>query len=113
MDITKIAYEKYKLDWMIQHGYTLQNLVTELGKMIYEDFLDGPNVVTSVLTLFEDWEYAYGFNSEIWACYDEFMDIEFYDSEYMKSLLTSNEYYTYMEYVRENPFGYGEDEDEK
>lgn len=106
MDITKIAYEKYKLDWMIQHGYTLKDLITELENMREED------EDASLETLFEDWEDEYGFDSEIWACYDEFMDIEFYDSEYMASLLTSNEYTTYVAYVVENPYVYEEEDDE-
>ena len=33
MDIVKIAYEKYKLDWMISHGHTLEELVHELSIM--------------------------------------------------------------------------------
>lgn len=96
MDITEIAYEKYKLNWMLSHGHTLTDLITELENMIEEE----PS--TSLQSLFEDWEYGFGFNSEIWASYEEFMDNEFWDDEYMCSLLTMNEFITYLEYLKEN-----------
>ena len=48
MDIVKIAYEKYKLDWMISHGHTLEELVHELSIMQKEE--DS----TTVLSLYED-----------------------------------------------------------
>lgn len=33
MDIKTIAYEKYKLDWMMAHGYTLSDVMNELDDM--------------------------------------------------------------------------------
>ena len=36
MDIKKIAYEKYKLDWLMSHGYTLTDLINELD-VVKED----------------------------------------------------------------------------
>jgi hypothetical protein len=98
MDITEIAYEKYRLDWMLSHGYTLVDLIAELEKMREEES------TTSLQSLFEDWEYGFGFNSEIWVCYEEFMDNEFWDDEYMCELLTTNEFTTYLEYLKENGF---------
>ena len=92
MDITEIAYEKYKLDWMRAHGYTLKDLIAELENMREEE----PS--TYLQSLFEDWEYGFGFNSEIWACYDEFMDNEFWDHEYMFNLLTTEEFIAYLNY---------------
>lgn len=92
MDIKKIAYEKYKLDWMIAHGYTLADIMNELNDMQEEE----PD--TCVSNLFSDWEYEFGFGSEIWACYDEFLEYEFNDKDYMKSLLNEDEY---KEYLRE------------
>lgn len=93
MDITKIAYEKYKMDWMISHGHTLEELICELNLMQEEED------ASTVSTLYKDWEYGFGFGSEIWACYDEFMDYEFTDKKYMKSLLTEDELEMYEEYI--------------
>lgn len=92
MDIRKIAYEKYKLNWMMEHGYTLADIMNELNDMQEEE----PD--TCVSNLFSDWEYEFGFESEIWACYDEFLEYEFNDKDYMKSLLNEDEY---KEYLRE------------
>lgn len=96
MDIVKIAYEKYKLDWMISHGHTLEELVHELSIMQKEE--DS----TTVLSLYEDWEYEFGFGSEIWACYDEFIECEFLDIDYIKNILTKHEYDIYLIYINEN-----------
>lgn len=89
MDIKKIAYEKYRLDWMIAHGHSIIELMKELELMRQED----PE--RSLLSLFEDWEYGYGFSSEVWACYDEFLETEYQDESYMKALLTESEYELY------------------
>ena len=68
-------YEKFKLQWMIDHGYTLFDLIHELQMMIDES--DGE----SLKELFEDWEYGFGFNSEIWPCYDEWLDYDGSDED--------------------------------
>lgn len=90
MDIKKIAYEKYKLDWMMGHGYTLVDIMNELDDM-QEDEPD-----TCVSNLFSDWEYEFGFESEIWACYDEFLECEFDDKDYMRTILNDEEYEYYL-----------------
>lgn len=89
MDIKKIAYEKYKLDWMLHHGYTLTDLINELDQMQEENLDD------SVSQLFIDWEYGFGFGSEVWVCFDEFIDNEYQDKGYMKQLLNWEEFEKY------------------
>lgn len=90
MDIKKIAYEKYKLDWMLRHGYTLEDLVSELSDCMTE-------VNEDFVVVFDVWESDYGFKSEIWTCFDEFIDNEYQDYGYMKQLLNWEEYEKYME----------------
>lgn len=92
MDIKKIAYEKYKLDWMLKHGYTLTDLMDELNSMQEES-------EDTVSQLFIDWEYGFGFRGEIWACFNEFIDNEYQDKGYMKQLLNWEEYEKYEEEV--------------
>lgn len=99
MDITRIAYERYKLDWMIQHKFTLNDLIREL-ELMQED--ENATSLASLSSLYRGWEYRFGFGSEIWARYEEFMDSEFLDGEYMKVLLTASEYILYVKYVTEN-----------
>lgn len=93
MNIVKIAYEKYKLDWMIGHDHTLEELIGHLDMMQEEE--DS----TTVSSLYKDWEYGFGFGSEIWASHDEFMDYEFYDKDYMKALLKEDEWEAYIQYI--------------
>ncbi|ANU55330.1 hypothetical protein I5Q82_03015 [Acutalibacter muris] len=63
-------YEEYQLRWMIDHGYSLQDLMNELDKYQLQDR------TMSVSELFGDWEYESGFQSEIWACEDEWLECE-------------------------------------
>ena len=95
MNIVKIAYEKYKLDWMIGHDHTLYELMCHL------DIMQEEEDKTAVYSLYKDWEYGFGFNGEMWACYDEFMDYVFYDKNYMKALLKEDEWNAYLQYINE------------
>lgn len=64
-------YQKYQLQWMIEHEHSLDDLISALENHQKE---------TSGLTvseLFEEWENDIGFTgSEIWACEDEWKDNE-------------------------------------
>lgn len=80
MSRRKRAYEAYKLDWMIQHGYTLSDFIKEIGGYMEESEED-------IVCSFDNWEFDCGFNGEIWACYEEFCENEYQDKEYVKQLL--------------------------
>jgi len=92
MNIKQIAYEKYQLDWMLRHGYTLTQLIGELSVCMEEANDD-------LETVFDVWEFDYGFGSEIWVCFDEFIVNEYQDKHYMKQLLTKAEYDEYRKEV--------------
>lgn len=64
-------YEQFKLQWMIDHGYTLKDLIHELETMRQESDPD-----MSLESIFNDWEFGYGFGSEIWPCFGEYMECE-------------------------------------
>lgn len=68
----QVAYERFKLQWMLEHGYTLIDLIHELEMLRCES---GPEI--SLESIFQDWEFGYGFQSEIWPCFDEYMDCEY------------------------------------
>lgn len=69
-------YEQFKLQWMIDHGYNLKDLIAELQAMVDED-LDGTDVPTTLKSLFEDWEFGIGFTrGSIWPCFEEWMQNE-------------------------------------
>ncbi len=63
-------YEKYQLQWMIDHGHSLRELISELSTQQ----ADSPDA--SVKDLYTDWERDRGFGSEIWACEPEWEECE-------------------------------------
>ena len=72
----KQAYEIYRLQWMMDHGFTIPDLIKNLDSMIEEDANES-GVRTSLQSLFQDWEFGIGFDSEIWPCYQEFLENEY------------------------------------
>lgn len=69
-------YEKYQLQWMISHGYSIQDLIKELQELQYEDPENGDMNATPISELFDVWVTDIGFGSEIWACEAEWSECE-------------------------------------
>ena len=69
-------YQKYQLQWMIDHGYSIQDLIRELTELQFEDPEDSDRISTPISELFNEWEHDVGFGSNIWACEDEWRDVE-------------------------------------
>lgn len=74
-------YQKYQLEWMISHGYSLQDLIQALTEYQYEDPEDSDRISTPISTIFAEWEREVGFESEIWACKAEWEDCEREDEQ--------------------------------
>ena len=94
--IKDIAYEKYQLIWMSDHGYTIENitnLATEWYKALQEDNFES----------IEDFPFAEfldetGFaGSEIYAAKSEFLEYEYQNVSYMQDLLSREEFLLYIE----------------
>ena len=69
-------YQKYQLQWMLDHGYSLQDLMRELTEFQYDDPEDSDRISTPISELFNEWEFDRGFGSEIWACEGEWREAE-------------------------------------
>lgn len=69
-------YQKYQLRWMIDHGYSLDNLMDELTRFQYDDPENSDRISTPISELFNEWVSDIGFGSEIWACKAEWLDCE-------------------------------------
>lgn len=69
-------YEKYKLQWMLDHGYSISDLIAELTEEQYSDPEDSDAISRTVDEIFEDWERDRGFSGEIWACKSEWKECE-------------------------------------
>lgn len=96
MNIREIAYAKYQLDWMMEHGYSIVDLITALRQHQTEDPEDFDQLSYPIDCLFEEWEEDSGFNGELWVCFDEFCDAEYEAAEYMSGLLTEEEFVAYL-----------------
>ncbi len=85
-----IAYQKYKKDWLQQRNYK-EDIFDEI-KTGYEQECKEHGKTQSFEQYFEE----YGIYGEIYCCFDEFLDNEYQDEEYMKDLLTATEYEEYL-----------------
>lgn len=65
------AYERFKLKWMADHGHTLQELFCEL-----DELAENCQNAGSIQELFSEWERDCGFSSEVWPCYEEWLECE-------------------------------------
>lgn len=90
-NISEIAYELYKQDWIDTHTTkemrmnVLRGYYTYVQDCIEEDF---------DIDSFEEysWESGYG-EGEIYVCYDEFLDNEYLEKDYIKELLNDDNLY--------------------
>ena len=64
-------YEKYKLQWLIDHNYSINDLIQELEDYINQESSD---IKINLSKAFEEWESNTGFNSEIYVCEEEYYD---------------------------------------
>ena len=69
-------YEKFRLQWMIEHGHSLRELVEELQSLQYDDPEDSDRISTPITELFAEWEADRGIGSEIWPCEEEYESCE-------------------------------------
>ena len=69
-------YQRYQLQWMIDHGYSLDDLIQELTSVQYDDPEDSDRISTPISELYGDWVMDVGFGSEIWVCEDEWREGE-------------------------------------
>lgn len=84
--IRHLCYELYKIDWERSHGITSQI------KMDYiKDYYLGLSDDDSEYT-YEDYLFEFGYNGELYACYNEFLENEYLDKEYICSLLDNENF---------------------
>ena len=66
---TLTSYERYQYNWLMEHGYSLDDFINSLDELQKED----PHA--SIKELFKTWEF-HGFDGEIYSCGSEFHDNE-------------------------------------
>lgn len=85
-DISKVAYELYKQDWIDTH--TTREIRLDDIRNWGETEIENDN--EELACSYEECREEFGYSGEIFACYDEFLDNEYQDSSYMKKLLQSD-----------------------
>ena len=80
MDISKLCYELYKKDWTDKH--ISKERQYEAVRDYYNGLVDSDEEYT-----FEHYLAEFGYNGELYVCYNEFLNAEYLDKEYMNSLL--------------------------
>ena len=84
MDIRKLCYELYKIDWKHSHMITKEREMDSI-KDYYEGLIDNDSEYT-----YEDYIEEFGYDGELYVCYEEFCDAEYYDVDYMRTLLDND-----------------------
>ena len=69
-------YEKYQLQWLIDHNHSLTELIQELEDYINQEFWLSSDPKINLSKAFKDWELDTGFNSEIYVCEEEYYGTE-------------------------------------
>lgn len=70
--LAQAEYERFKLMWMLDHGFSLTDFVRELENLRKESELN-----VSIEDVFANWEFGCGFGSQIWPCFNEFLECEY------------------------------------
>lgn len=84
MDIRKLCYELYKIDWKHSHMITKEREMDSI-KDYYEGLINNDNEYT-----YENYIEEFGYGGELYVCYEEFCDAEYYDVDYMCTLLNND-----------------------
>lgn len=70
-------YEKYQLEWMIEHGHSLNDLLNKLAEIMNNELTVQGNPYVLLTEAFDIFQFEQGFcESEIWACEDEWKNNE-------------------------------------
>lgn len=85
MNIRKLCYELYKIDWKHSHMITKEREMDSI-KGYYEGLVDNDSEYT-----YEDYIEEFGYGGELYVCYEEFCNTEYYDVDYMRALLDDDE----------------------
>lgn len=80
---SKLCYELYKVDWKHSHMITAEREMDSI-KDYYEGLIDLNNDEEYT---YNDYLEDFGYDGELYVCYEEFCDMEYHDKEYMCSLL--------------------------
>ncbi len=84
-DFAEMVYELYKIDWMRRVSRQQESDLTMdwLEAKVYGEISPYINL--------DEYIFEYGYNQGIYVCYEEFLEHEYQDREYISSLLYGKE----------------------
>ena len=85
----KLCYELYKIDWKKSHGIT-EKQEMDVVKGYFETQMS-PDADEDYL--FEEYLEDVGYGGELYVCFDEFVESEYADKKYIKTLLDNHHLY--------------------
>lgn len=80
--IRELCYELYKVDWERNHMITAERKMDSI-KNYYECLVD----VSSNQYTYNDYIEEFGYDGELYVCYEEFLETEYLEDDYICSLL--------------------------
>ena len=89
MTISELGYELYKLDWE-------RRISVECKQDVLRNYYQEVNMEDYP---FEKYFKEVGYSGDIYVCYDEFMEFEYFDKDYMRCLYDNDELYD--EYLKD------------
>ena len=96
-NMKKSIYELYQLHWLMNHGYSLSDAMFRMAQTAYAEGLYEDSSVVDCLSyekwtdILHDWQEE-GFRGEMFACFEEFLETEYLEKDYVLFLLSqSNE----------------------
>ena len=81
MNISKLGYELYRIDWM-------RRISADRQMDAIKDYYEG--LVDETEYSFDDYIYEFGYDGELYVCYEEFVNAEYLDEYYMKELFNND-----------------------
>ena len=89
-EFKQACYEAYQLDWMLSHGYSLNDFLHGIAEAEEEARYSGEFPTGGTLDVYDSLRNDFedqGFNGSLDVCKDEFLNAEFKDPMYMKHLI--------------------------
>lgn len=70
-------WEEFKLEWMLDHGCSISDLIWELNEL-QKEMEPG----ASIEDIYAEWHQNVGFDSMIWPCFEEWRETDLLLSDY-------------------------------
>ena len=84
-------YDKYQLQWLISHKYSLFDLIKAVSHFA-DDYEGDDKGKLSIVDFFNMWEMEQGFGGELYVCYGEFCDCDCSTDDSIPTSATRGDY---------------------